>query len=928
MKERQSNFELLRIVAMCMIIAMHYITKGMDIDKLSVNREPMNLMFWLLYAFCTVAVNVYVLISGYFMVDSTWRIGKVLRLWAEVLFYSILVPFVLAAVGVIDAEALDFATIQQIILPVEYEHYWFATAYIMMYLLSPVLAIAVKNLSKKQLQGVIVALLCVFGGFKSVNPYLIPWDKYGCDCIWFICLFLVAGYIRMYGLPFADKKGLCLGIYAGLSVLTFGIAYVSSLVVSATGKFEYYMDMTYCYNYVTVFAAGVCLFCGFMKINITGNKAKKIINRLAGYTFGVYLLHENIAVRQLWPKWLGIENADGKWWQVIHMLFCIAVVFLAGIIVDALRSVIFTKVEAFFKKYFVKKWYLFLVGLLLIVQAVVFLVFRENSYIQIHDNLDLFMAHYQMLKNNSAFFGKDMSVPMLHGISRNLLGSEFLIYNLLYVIFPNFWAYLIGYALKIAVGMFSFILLAKDIYRDRYEANKPIIVLVAASFALIPVFPTYGLAFTSVPLIVWLLRRLYYTKEFKKRLLLYLGVFTYPLVSYFSYHGFFILAYMVCAIVILWVKDKKFPKTTAASVVVLSLGYILWEYRLFGAMLFDDTVTIRTTMEHGHVSLGEALAAAGAEFVKASFHSQDSHTYIVLGVCLIGIITINIGYIRRKECRKILTEPANLIVGWIIFNVIIFGLYQYAPFRELIEKLIPKLNGFEFARTSFFNPFLWYALFAIILVRLYSAGKKAWSRIAEILAVLGLLVVMFVPAMYNDFYYTCYNQAYRIIKHKDTTMLNYREFYSENLFEDIKKDIDYEGEWSAAYGLHPAVLIYNGISTVDGYLGMYSEDYKQQWGRVIAPALENSPSIKDYFEGWGARVSLYSGNDENTYEPVREMKLEDNRLMVDMDELKKLECRYIFSRINFTNADELNLKLLKAYEGNDSPYTIYVFEVQ
>ena len=54
----------------------------------------------------------------------------------------------------------------------------------------------------------------------------------------------------------------------------------------------------------------------------------------------------------------------------------------------------------------------------------------------------------------------------------------------------------------------------------------------------------------------------------------------------------------------------------------------------------------------------------------------------------------------------------------------------------------------------------------------------------------------------------------------------------------MKEDIGYEGEWSAAYGLHPAVLEYNGIATLDGYLGFYPQSYKEDFRRIIAPALE------------------------------------------------------------------------------------------
>lgn len=572
-----------------------------------------------------------------------------------------------------------------------------------------------------------------------------------------------------------------------------------------------------------------------------------------------------------------------------------------------------------------KFWYLYLTGALLAIQLAVFLIFRGESYPQIHDNLDLFMAHYEMLKKWNLWFAHGVDAPILHGISRDLFGSEFNLYNLFYIILPGFWAYFAGYFAKIAVGIISFILLAKDVYKDRYEAYKPLIIVTAVAYAMIPVFPTYGIAFTSVPLIILLLRKLYFADSLKKRLPLYIGVFFYPLLSYFSYHGFFILCYMVVAVIILWIKDKRFPVSTFISIVILSLGYVILEYRLFGAMLLDDTVTIRTTMDHGDLSFGQAMATAFAEFVNASFHSEDSHTYVILAVVLIAIVVINAGHIRNKESKKILTDPINLVMLWIIFNVLIFGLYQFAPFRHLFEMIVPPLTGFEFARTAYFNTFLWYAELLLVCIRMYDSTKGKLRVLANVIVTLAILVVMFVPQVYNDFYYTCYNQAYKIIKHKETSTVNYNEFYSTKLFDKILNDIDYNGEWSAAYGLHPAVLNYNGVATVDGYLGMYSQDYKEKWTRVIAPALEGSPSLKSYFVGWGARVSLYSGSDENTYAPLRVMELNDNRLVVNMDELRSLDCKYIFSRIEFSNSDELGLTLVGSYTDDSSPYEIFVY---
>ncbi|MBQ3796638.1 MAG: hypothetical protein II842_10200 [Butyrivibrio sp.] len=572
------------------------------------------------------------------------------------------------------------------------------------------------------------------------------------------------------------------------------------------------------------------------------------------------------------------------------------------------------------------KWYIYLTGALLAIQAAVFLIFRGNSYPQIHDNLDLFMAHYEMLKKWKLWFAHGVDAPILHGVSRDLFGSEFNLYNLFYIILPGFWAYIAGYFAKIAVGIISFVLLSKDVLGEKYEEYKPLVIVIAVAFSMIPVFPTYGIAFTSVPLIVLLLRKLYRAQTIKESLPLYLGVFLYPLLSYFSYHGFFILGYMTIAVIILWIRDKRFPLSTFISVVVLSLGYIVFEYRLFGAMLFNNnTVTIRTTMDHGDLTFGQAMATAFSEFVNASFHSEDSHTYVILGVVLVAIVIINTLYIKKGQAKKILTDPINLVMLFIIFNVLIFGLYQYAPFRHLFETLLPPLTGFEFARTAFFNPFLWYVELLLVCIRMYDSSKKYLRPAANIIVTLAILVVMFVPQVYNDFYYTCYNQAYKIIKQKDTSTVNYNEFYSTRLFDKILTDIKYEGEWSAAYGMHPAVLNYNGIASLDGYLGFYSQDYKEKWTEVIAPALEGSPSLKSYFDGWGARVSLYSGSDENTYAPLRNLELNDTRLVVNIEQLKGLDCKYIFSRIEFSNSDELGMSLIGVYTDDSSPYTIYVY---
>ena len=575
------------------------------------------------------------------------------------------------------------------------------------------------------------------------------------------------------------------------------------------------------------------------------------------------------------------------------------------------------------KAYVIKNWYILFAAMLLCMQAGVFLIFREGSYIQVHDNLDLFASQLQMMKNTDTFFAHDVLLPMLGGISRNNFGSEYSLYNILFYILPNFWAYMTGYALKIAIGMFSFCLLAKDVYGEKYADYRPVILVIATAYGLIPVFPAYGIAFTSVPLIVFLLRRIY----IKPNVWLYLGVFCYPLLSYFSYFGFFLLAYVALAVVILWVRDKRFPKGITISLFLLAAGYIAFEHRLFKEMLFSDVVTIRGSMVSADLTFAEIVKSMWDVFTVTNFHEQDSHMYLVLPVCLLGLVISNIGYIRRKEYRKIGTDSCNLVFGFIVFNCLIYGLYGWKAFRDLVEAIVPQLTGFQFDRFTFFNPFLWYALLFLTVKRMYDSRKKWMVIAANGIVMAAALIVMFMPQTYNDFYNTCYYNAYSIVKQTQVKDLNYEEFYSQELFEQIKEEIDYSDEWSAAYGLHPAILQYNGIATLDGYLGMYSQEYKDAFRKVIAPALKTAEANRVYFDDWGARAYLFSGSDENTYVPYRDLGLSDYSLQIDSDAYKALGGQYIFSRIEISNREELGLDLKGVYSHDSSPYTIYLYEV-
>ncbi len=571
--------------------------------------------------------------------------------------------------------------------------------------------------------------------------------------------------------------------------------------------------------------------------------------------------------------------------------------------------------------------------------ALTFLFFGEESYLTVQDNLDLFVAHFQMMSHSDTWFAQGAQVPMLGGISRDCLSGEWNLYNILFAFLPVFPAYMTGYFLKIGIGMGSFVLLAKDIYKEDFAKYRGIAWAAGLCYGILPLFPAYGIAFASVPLAVLILRKIY----FGEGKLWYAALFVYPFLSYFSYFGFFILAYLVCAVVILSVRDKKICGRLFGALFVLAAGYVCFEYRLFGQMLFSDVPTIRETMVESNLGFSEILKEIWGAFVQPVFHAASDHAYFVLPVCAAMLIWQAILAVKRRKAMMQHNTPIGAqnaaeagsfgksalwwTILFIIFNCIIYGIYFWGGFRRLFETIVPPLKGFQFNRTVFFNPFLWYAAFFLALKFLYDRGRVFWRRAANLLACIGVAVIVMTPAVYNEFYYTAYHQLYRAVKHTDVNMLNFREYFSADLMEQIKADIGYDGEYSAGYGLNPAVLEYSGISTLDGYLGFYPQSYKEEFTKLILPSYKRVPEWQTYYGEWGARAYLYAGSGESIYNPYRNQPLEDRHLYLDSEQFVKMGGKYLFSRYELDNAEELGFFLRGIYSDDDSPYTVYLYEI-
>lgn len=569
--------------------------------------------------------------------------------------------------------------------------------------------------------------------------------------------------------------------------------------------------------------------------------------------------------------------------------------------------------------FFYKYWAALLVGAVFGVQCIIMFLAGEHVYASIHDNLELHILDLHLLSDNNLFFGHDGVLPILDGISRDFFFSEWSAYSWLYMLLPTEYAYISGYLLKTVLGVWFFLLLAKYVLKEKYENYRSLLWLTAFAFGSLPLYSAFAFYFVSIPLVVYLLLRICDTPHVKW----YVALFFYPLLSYFTFFGIFILGYLL--IVIIWksIKDKKICKHLVFALFVLSFGYIAMEYRLFTVMLFSDTPTIRDTMVLEQLTIPQALSNVLITFTEGIFHAQACQKWFVFPVCMIAFVITNINYIKQKEYAAIKKEPLNLVLLFIFANCFIYGLYGLKPLRNLIEALVPPLTGFQWNRTVFFNTFLWYVACFLVLVKIWDAGKK---NIAVLVACVAICIVFITPERYNDFYNTCFNHFYEFVKGKESNSLDFAEYYSVELMEEIKEDIEYNGEKCVAYGLNPAVLEYSNIWTLDGCISYYTQEYKEEFRKLIAPALEKNESSRVYFDDWGARAYIYSASEENIYSMEYHYEVEDKNLYMDMEQFEKMGGTYVFSRIELGNATELGLTLKGVYEHKESPFVIYLYE--
>lgn len=346
--QRNSQLELLRILCMLMIVAYHYAIYGFYAEDLLLSANKTLIESLSLGG--EIGVSVFVLISGYYMVNSRYSFRKFSLYLGQIWFYTLgaLLLFLLVFPG---SGLVDRSMISMSVLPLSKGHYWFATSFLVLMLLSPFLNVFIKNASRVQLLASIWALL----GIYLLLPFFFDIYLSYSTLSRFLILYLTAGYIRLYGDGSPSRFRRHLTGFIALIALAFLWDAAANFWGHRTGNTALLEKANpFSHHMLFVYVAALELFLTFASVMPRFNRR---INILASLTFGVYLFHENQLLRSMWQSVFKTAQFIDSPWLPLHALCAIVSVYLAGSLVEFLRQKTVGRLwEALTDRFFLPLW--------------------------------------------------------------------------------------------------------------------------------------------------------------------------------------------------------------------------------------------------------------------------------------------------------------------------------------------------------------------------------------------------------------------------------------------------------------------------------------------------------------------------------------------------------------------------------------------
>lgn len=332
-KERLSNFELLRIVAIFLVLVVHVDFFSLGHPTLRDAMEsPLGVFSRYFFEIAAiVCVNVFVLISGWFSIRPS--VKGFCNLFFTSMFFLYGVYLVMLLAG---QESFD-SGLKGLFHKLELN--WFVKAYIVMYVLAPMMNVYTENTERNVQKYVLMTFFAIqtyYGWITGTAAYF----SSGYSPLSFVFLYLLARYIRMFSPRWADRSTLTF-----LSAYFLLTLFMTAVCMIFIWKDSYVVqDRMIWYNNPLVILSALCLLLSFRRIEFRN----RFVNWCANSCFSVFLLHTHPCLFGPYYKetvvWI-YGNYSGGGFVLAIMLFLLTV-FSVAVIIDQLRKLLWRRLAS------------------------------------------------------------------------------------------------------------------------------------------------------------------------------------------------------------------------------------------------------------------------------------------------------------------------------------------------------------------------------------------------------------------------------------------------------------------------------------------------------------------------------------------------------------------------------------------------------
>ena len=257
-------------------------------------------------------INGFLLLTGYFMCQQSLTFRKILRLFAEIMFYRILLYSLLAASG-FQTVSPRSVLINCIFYLISSANSGFTGTVFWLYLLIPFLNFLIRSLNRFSH----FSLVCFLLLYYTLLPTLLCLENTYGELGWYLTVYLIGATVRLY-FPPADFHRKRYKFLAGSCILlSFGSILLFDLLTIYTGSSLPYYYLVYNANKPLALLIGLFLFLAFRDLSLSYHP---VINKIASATFGILQIHAHSdAMRRLLYNYL--LKVPQQYHTGIHLVF-------------------------------------------------------------------------------------------------------------------------------------------------------------------------------------------------------------------------------------------------------------------------------------------------------------------------------------------------------------------------------------------------------------------------------------------------------------------------------------------------------------------------------------------------------------------------------------------------------------------------------